>query len=277
VDPSYDLNKPWKEARLEIRRILAKGDQASLREGMKLTVLYAEKGDIGDGHELPMYLFMGGEHAWAIGEYNTYLAPTVKDPEKRGGTHAFVSLAACYQHFGEYDLGINVCNTALKHLAEPPWTEMNAASVYAKLGDLHADRGKTAAARDYYEKAIANYKVAKPKYGRHLLPKRIARIQSRLDLLAMASLRSARLRDGEYRAHALGYSDPLTVIVKVVNGRIADVLVTHKEKIELGATRSIPKQIVDRQDLRVDAVTGATVTSQAIVEGTLNALKKAGL
>ncbi|MDP6524646.1 MAG: FMN-binding protein [Kiritimatiellia bacterium] len=277
VETRYDLNKPWKDARLEIRRRLARGDQANLREAMKLTVLYAQKKDIGDGHELPMYLFMGGEFAWAIQEYRKFLTPTINDPDKRGETHGFICLAASYQHFGEYDKSVKVCNIALKHLPEPPWTEMNAAKAYSKLGDLSAEQGKKAAAREYYEKAITNYKVAKPKYGRHLLPRRIAQVQSRLDLLVMASLRSKHLRDGEHRAQALGYSEPLTVIVTVRNGRIVNVQVKHKEKIELGATQSIPKQIVDRQDLRIDAVTGATVTSQAIVEGALNALKKAGL
>ncbi len=54
---SWDTNQPWKDARLEIRRLLAL-DDASVRQAVKLTWLYAQKGDIGDGHELPMYLFM---------------------------------------------------------------------------------------------------------------------------------------------------------------------------------------------------------------------------
>lgn len=277
VEPGYDLNKPWQEARLDIRRRLALGDRTSRREAMKLTVLYAQKQDIGDGHELPMYLFMGGEFAWAIVEYRKLLEPTMKDAQKRGETHGFVCLAACYQHFREYQQAVDTCQIALEHLPEPPWTEMNAASAYSKLGDLYAEMGKPAVARDYYARAISNYEAAKPKYGRHLLPRRIARVQSRLDLLAMASLRSRHLRDGEYRAQALGYSEPLTVIVNLKQGRIVDIRVDHKEKIELGATRSVPQQIRDRQDLRIDAVTGATITSQAIVEGALNALRKAGL
>jgi len=277
INPRYDMNTPWKQARLEIRRRLALGDQRSLREAMKLTVLYAQKKDIGDGHELPMYLFIGGEHAWAVKEYRKYLAPFTADPQKRGGNHAFVSLAACYQHFGEYDKAVATCNAALKHLAGPPMTEMNAAATYAKLGDVHADAGRNSAARECYEKAIANFKVAKPKYGRHLLPQRISRVQSRIDLLSLPSVRLARLRDGTYRARALGYNGPLTVITAVKRGRIADVRVDHNEKIELGSTSIIPRRIVEKQDLHVDAVTAATVTSQAIVEGALNGLKQAGL
>lgn len=277
VEPGYDLSKPWKEARLEIRRRLALGDLKSLREAMKLTVLYARKGDNGNGHELPMYLFIGGEHAWAIVEYEKFLKPTVNDPQKRGETHGFVCMAACYQHFGEHEKAISTCKVALMHLPEPPWTEMNAASAHAKLGDLEAELGHTALALQHYGKAIANYKVAKPKYGRHLLPRRIARVQSRIDLLGLSPLRSVRLRDGSYRASALGYNGPLTVIAKVKNGHLADVRVEHNEKIELGATRSVPRRILEKQDLGIDAVTGATVTSQAIVEGVLNALKRAGL
>jgi len=39
----------------------------------------------------------------------------------------------------------------------------------------------------------------------------------------------------------------------------------------------IPKRIIDKQSLQVDGVTGATVTKDAIVAGTLQALRQAGL
>jgi len=43
----------------------------------------------------------------------------------------------------------------------------------------------------------------------------------------------------------------------------------------MGATTSVPKQIIERQSLTVDAVTGATVTVQAIVQAVYEALRKA--
>ncbi len=53
--------------------------------------------------------------------------------------------------------------------------------------------------------------------------------------------------------------------------------VKHEEKIDLNATRIVPQRIIEKQSVQVDAVTGATVTSQAIVEGAFQALKQAGL
>jgi uncharacterized protein with FMN-binding domain len=66
------------------------------------------------------------------------------------------------------------------------------------------------------------------------------------------------------------------VTVTVRRGRITDITVRHTEKIHQNATKIIPKRIVDSQSLKVDAVTSATVTSQAIVDATLNAIRKAG-
>ena len=54
VQTRYDTSKPWKDARLEIRRLLGLGRTETHREAIKLTWLYLQKGDIGDGHEYPM-------------------------------------------------------------------------------------------------------------------------------------------------------------------------------------------------------------------------------
>ncbi|MFP6762224.1 MAG: FMN-binding protein [Planctomycetaceae bacterium] len=39
----------------------------------------------------------------------------------------------------------------------------------------------------------------------------------------------------------------------------------------------IPQRIIARQNLQVDGITGATITKDALVAGTLRALKQAGL
>jgi len=54
-----------------------------------------------------------------------------------------------------------------------------------------------------------------------------------------------------------------------------DISLGHQEKIEQGARKTIPRQIVERQSLDVDAITGATVTVQAIVEAVYRALESA--
>jgi len=54
-----------------------------------------------------------------------------------------------------------------------------------------------------------------------------------------------------------------------------DIRLQHQEKIERGATKIVPKQIIERESLAVDAITGATVTVQAIVEVVYRALENA--
>ena len=74
----------------------------------------------------------------------------------------------------------------------------------------------------------------------------------------------------------MGYGKPVTATVTVKKGRIANIRLSHQEKIEQGATKIVPKQIIARQSLDVDAITGATVTVQAIVEAVYRSLARAG-
>ncbi len=271
---TWDTAKPWKDARLEIRRLLAL-DEASARQGVKLTWLYARKGDIGDGHELPMYLFMSGNYAWAALEYPKYL----KKVAGAGPTHAYNCYASCLAHFGEFNQALQVLDQAMKDLPAKPWRIASIANIHNQYGDLYAKMGDLAKAREHYAEAVRLYPTSDQPYGRHLLPRYVAKVKTKLDLLAMQSLATTRLRDGAYTGRALGYSDKkdLEVAVTIRAGKIADVNVRHEEKIDLNATRIIPQRIVEKQSLQVDGVTGATVTSQAIVEGAFQALKQAGL
>lgn len=270
----WDPARPWKETRLEIRRLLAL-DDASVRQGVKLTWLYAQKGEIGDGHELPMYLFMSGNYAWAAREYSKHLANVAG----AGATHAYLCYASCLAHFGEYPEAQRVLQRALNDLPAAPWRIASVANIHDRYGDLCAKMGDLAKAREHYTEAARLYPTSDQPYGRHLLPRYEAKVRSKLDRLAMQSLATGRLREGTYTAQAMGYSDTqdLVVTLRIQAGRIADVTVKHQEKIDLNATRIVPRQIVDKQSLEVDGVTGATITSQGIVEGAFRALKQAGL
>lgn len=270
----WDMNKPWKDGRLEIRRLLAL-DEAQIREGVKLTWLYAQKNDIGEGHELPMYLFMSGNYAWAVAEYEKYL-PKAAD---KGPTHAYLCFASCYAHFGEYDQALSLLDRAMKDLPPDPWRINSTANIHNAYGDLYAEMGQIDQAKRHYAEAIRLYPTSNQPYGRHLLPRYAAKVQTKLNLLTMDSLATAKLRDGVYVGKSLGYADAkdMEVTVTIQAGRIADVQVKHQEKIDLGATKIIPQRIIEKQSLKVDGVTGATVTTQAIVDGAFGALKKAGL
>lgn len=275
VTPIYwDTNKPWKDARLEIRRLLAL-DESNIRQGVKLTWLYSQKGDIGDGHELPMYLFMSGNYAWATLEYPKYLAKVAGN----GATHAYLCYVSCLAHFGETNQALEVLSKAMNDLPPKPWRIANLANIHNHCGDLYAKIGDLVKAREHYAEAMRLYPTSDQPYGRHLLPRNVAKVKTKLDLLDLQSLRIEALRDGAHTGRSLGYSDKkdLEVTVTLRSGRIADVKVKHEEKIDLNATTIIPQRIVAQQSLQVDGITGATITSQAIVDGAFQALKQAGM
>lgn len=88
---------------------------------------------------------------------------------------------------------------------------------------------------------------------------------------------AAQRADGVYRAKAMGYNDSLTVEVKIARGRIASVtVVQHFESAGDSAIKYVPRRIVERQGTEgVDVVTGATITSQAIIRAARLALARA--
>ncbi len=278
VEIRYDTSQPWKEARLEIRRLLGLGGQAC-REAIKLTCVYRDKNDIGDGHEYPMYLYMGGEYAWATRAYEEFTGGLLANPDSGDHVHAFLCLASCYSHFGEFRKALDTLNTAMTRLPSPPWRIARQADIHDSFGDLYARMGDAAKAKRHYAEAARLYPASNQPYGRHLLKRRAAKVQSKLDLLDHRSLSTATLRDGAYRAKALGYSGDKDVAVTVTirSGRIADIQIDHAEKIDQGATVLIPQRIIAEQSLDVDAITGATVTCDAIRDGVFRALKQAGL
>jgi uncharacterized protein with FMN-binding domain len=276
VTSTWDVaNKPWQEGRVEIRRLLGLNDEAARREALKLTWDYLQKGDIGDGHEHGMYAFLGNEPLWAIHAMREHIAR----PE-----HAYPpyfdlqALASLYTQYGVFEEAEKILLRALDWAPpEKSWTEMRQAEMHDALGDVYVAWGKTDLAKQHYQDSIRLYPHGNPPYGKHLLPRRAEKVQSKLDVLSSATLEGVALRDGIYRETALGYSGDLQLTVTVQGGRIADIGVEHQEKIDQNACKLVPQRIVEAQSLQVDGISGATVTYDAIVGGTLRALRQAGL
>ena len=90
---------------------------------------------------------------------------------------------------------------------------------------------------------------------------------------------AAVYKAGTYEATVNGHNAPITIAVTVSNSDIQKVDVTNDfETIGIGkvAIERMTKKIVDEQSLAVDSVSGATVTSYAILMGAEKALKDAG-
>jgi len=269
----WDTRRPWKEARLEVRRLLAGNDDARARQAVKLTWMYHRKGDIGNGHEWPLYLFMGGQMAWAVREYPASLAKTAG----RGPTHEYLCFASCYAHFGEWEKALAVLDRAQKDPQRPPWRTAALAKIHEHRGDVYAAMGQPDKARSEYAAAADLYPKSEQPNGRNTLPAQVDRVRAKVELLGAKSLADVKLTDGTYRSVVPGYSKDITVTVVVAAGRIADVKVISAESADRGASRTIPRRIVEANSLKVDAISGATVTTQAIVIGAYRALKQAGL
>lgn len=78
-----------------------------------------------------------------------------------------------------------------------------------------------------------------------------------------------------YTASAEGYGGELTVDVEIADNKIIDVkIVDHKETDNISdpAIENVPAAIVENQSTDVDVASGATVTSEAIMEAVTNAL-----
>ena len=96
---------------------------------------------------------------------------------------------------------------------------------------------------------------------------------------APAAASGASYTAGTYTATADGNNGPVTVEVTVSDTAITSVKVTDQaetESIAGPAIERIPQAIVDNQSLAVDAVSGATVTSTAILTAVADAIEQAG-
>ncbi|WP_114195010.1 FMN-binding protein [Edaphovirga cremea] len=98
--------------------------------------------------------------------------------------------------------------------------------------------------------------------------------------LSVANPGYAAVTPGEYSAQALGLESMVGVKVTIdKDGVIKNIVVDASEETpELGGVGGpeVGKAIVEQQSLSVDAYTGATMTSNAVLEAVEDALKQSG-
>ncbi|CAM2858162.1 flavocytochrome c [Vibrio rarus] len=84
---------------------------------------------------------------------------------------------------------------------------------------------------------------------------------------------------GEYTAYGYGHNGQLPVTVTFSNDEILQVQVDSSKEsdgIANPAFERIPQQILENQTLNIDVISGATVSSQAVIDGVSNAVDLAG-
>jgi len=147
-----------------------------------------------------------------------------------------------------------------------------------RLGRLAEARDERSEAGRYYKECVRaaaarNAEGGDIYYGRFILMCKIA-----LREMASGPVDLSKVGGGVYVGRAYGYNSMIGVRTEIRNGRICEVTVIDREdKRPFDAYTLIPQRIKQHQSLDVDAVTGATVTSEAIINAVKQALQgKAG-
>jgi len=211
----------------------------------------------------------------------------MQDPEA-------LQLAECYWRLGNKPMAMEFLNQRvlrigmIKLLADMGDTEraLQVAATYVKVGgephpaylaagDACRLAGRFKEAIAFYQKVLNSPPVTKREKAADTYKKRA---QASLDAVRLFELCDVtKVPDGVYSASSIGYAGEVVVEVKVYGGRIESVQVKqHEEKQFYSALTDTPRQIVQKQDVKgVDAVSGATITSDAILNATAKALANA--
>ncbi|MCF7973506.1 MAG: FMN-binding protein [Phycisphaerae bacterium] len=146
---------------------------------------------------------------------------------------------------------------------------------YRTAGDACRQAGLYTKALAYYQQAVRAPLPAKENQDYTRARQQSQEAIEAIKLFEMLDLN--QIKDGVYSAGSTAFAGPLRVEVKVADARIEFVRVTqHKEKQFYTALQETPRQIVLKQTVKgVDAVTGATITSEAIINASAKALADA--
>lgn len=144
---------------------------------------------------------------------------------------------------------------------------------FINAGDALRAAGRLDEAIEYYQRVLDRNQARNPEYLKRFRGRASGAIQA-IRLFDKADV--SKVADGTYRDSADGYNGAVEVEVVVKGGQIADVkVVKHREKQFYAALTDTPRQILDKQGFRdIDGTSGATITSQAIINATARAMAK---
>lgn len=148
----------------------------------------------------------------------------------------------------------------------------NAIPCYLYGGDVCRVAGRLDDAEKYYRKALdaPDDESRNKDYAK----REKARAQASLAAIRFYRLDPKTVKDGTYTASSVGYEDQVQIEVTVKTGRIENVEVTkHREKQFYSSITDTPRNIINAQSvLGIDTTSGATITSEAIINATATAL-----
>lgn len=197
----------------------------------------------------------------------------IPDPAKQKENNAYARFgqARCLEKLG---LGARAKAGYESVLCDYPALDVE---LLFRLGKVAQARKDRATAERHFRDCI---RAAEPRgraagsiyYGRFILMSRVA-----LRELASGPIDLSKIANGTYAGKAYGYNSIIAVKLQVQGGRLTDMRVAEQDdKRPFDALRVVPQRIKERQVLDVDAVTGATVTSEAIINAAKQALRGGG-
>ncbi|MBN2322385.1 MAG: FMN-binding protein [Spirochaetes bacterium] len=83
-----------------------------------------------------------------------------------------------------------------------------------------------------------------------------------------------KIPDGDYRGEATDGPVKAVVIVEVKNGKIRSIVLEHHRMMKGKPAERIPQDVIRAQSLNVDTVSGATISSRAILAAIADALSR---
>ena len=205
-----------------------------------------------------------------------------------------IQLAECYWRLGNKQMAMEILNQRqlrigmIKLLADMGETDkaLQVAATWVKVGgephpgylaagDACRLAGRFKEAIAYYQKVLDAPPMTKREKAAENYKRRA---QANLDAVKLFELCDVtKVPDGVYTASSIGYAGEIVVEVTVNAGRFESVQVKrHEEKQFYSALTDTPRQIIQKQGVKgVDAVSGATITSEAILNATAKALANA--
>lgn len=211
--------------------------------------------------------------------------------EPRMNQPAGIYLAECYYRIGNKQMAMDLMKgkslhfDAIKLLGEMGELEqaLRVTDAYSKTrvfneaflnaGDALRSAGRLDEAIDYYQQILDRNEARNQQY----LERYKGRARDSINAIRLFDKADvSNVADGKYVDKAVGYNGDLEVQVTVANGKITSVNVTkHREKQFYAALTDTPRQIIATQGIRnIDGTSGATITSQAIVNASAGALSQ---
>ena len=208
---------------------------------------------------------------------------------------AAVHLAECYAKLGCKEDALKLLDKMPPHFAAiKAWADMGELDRALALADANTDgpyadiaciyAGDACRVAGQYKKAIAYYErllnlsASGGGHGWRRVQRNQQRAADNIEAIKLFELLDlARVPDGTYRSSSMGFKGEVYVEVGVQAKKIVSVRVTHhQEKQFYSALDDVPRKIIAGQGVNgVDATSGATITSEAIINATAKALAAA--